>query len=221
MKEFNSDTGQKLLAATLKMISLKGYLGTTTREIASEAGVTEVTLFRHFGSKENLFEEMLNRYSFLPELRELLPELENNSFDYKNGLIIIGTRFLETLKERKSLVRIMTCEIQVYPEKIKVLHSRFIDEMINLLADYFSIRQNKGLLRKFQSKIAAKAFLGMIFSFFHVEEIVKGRDMGKNEMKRTINEFVNIFTDGTLRGDQVHYYPHACYCCNVYLFRLQ
>ena len=202
MKEFNSDTGQKLLAATLKMISLKGYLGTTTREIASAAGVTEVTLFRHFGSKENLFEEMLNRYSFLPELRELLPELENNSFDYKNGLIIIGTRFIETLKERKSLVRIMTCEIQVYPEKIKVVHSRFIDEMINLLADYFSIRQNKGLLRKFQSKIAAKAFLGMIFSFFHVEEIVKGRDMGKNEMKRTINEFVNIFTDGTLRGDQ-------------------
>ena len=202
MKEFNSDTSQKLLAATLKMISLKGYLGTTTREIANAAGVTEVTLFRHFGSKENLFEEMLNRYSFLPELRELLPELENNSFDYKNGLIIIGTRFIETLKERKSLVRIMTCEIQVYPEKIKVLHSRFIDEMINLLADYFSIRQNKGLLRKFQSKIAAKAFLGMIFSFFHVEEIVKGRDMGKNEMKRTINEFVNIFTDGTLRGDQ-------------------
>jgi len=202
MKEFNSDTSQKLLAATLKMISLKGYLGTTTREIANAAGVTEVTLFRHFGSKENLFEEMLNRYSFLPELRELLPELENNSFDYKNGLIIIGTRFIETLKERKSLVRIMTCEIQVYPEKIKVVHSRFIDKMINLLADYFSIRQKKGLLRKFQSEIAARAFLGMIFSFFHVEEIVKGRDMGKNEMKRTINEFVNIFTDGTLRGDQ-------------------
>ena len=202
MKEFNSDTSQKLLAATLKMISLKGYLGTTTREIANAAGVTEVTLFRHFGSKENLFEEMLNRYSFLPELRELLPELENNSFDYKNGLIIIGTRFIETLKERKSLVRIMTCEIQVYPEKIKVVHSRFIDEMINLLADYFSIRQKKGILRKFQSEIAARAFLGMIFSFFHIEEIVKGRDMGKNEMKRTINEFVNIFTDGTLRGDQ-------------------
>ena len=201
MKEFNSDTGQKLLAATLKMISLKGYLGTTTREIASEAGVTEVTLFRHFGSKEKLFEEMLKRFSFLPALKELLPELENNSADYKDGLTIIGTRFFETLKERKSFVRIMTCEIQVYPEKVKVVHSRFIDEMVHLLADYFSIRQNKGLLRKFNSQTAAKAFLGMIFSFFHVEEIIKGRDLSKNEVKRTINEFVSIFTDGTLRGD--------------------
>ena len=200
MKESNCDTRHKLLAATLKMISLKGYLGTTTREIAGEAGVTEVTLFRHFGSKERLFEEMLKRYTFLPELKELLPELENNSFDYKDGLSMIGTRFFSTLKERKSLVRIMTCELQVYPEKVKAVHSRFIDEMVHLLADYFSIRQKKGLLRKFQSTIAAKAFLGMIFSFFHVEEIIKGRDVGKSEAKKTINEFVNIFTDGTLRG---------------------
>ncbi len=183
------------------MISLKGYLGTTTREIAGEAGVTEVTLFRHFGSKEKLFEEMLKRYSFLPELKELLPELENNSADYKDGLTIIGTRFFETLKERKSFVRIMTCEIHVYPEKVKEVHSRFIDEMVHLLADYFRGRQNKGLLRKFQPETVAKAFLGMIFSFFHVEEIIKGRDMGKNEVKRTINECVNIFTEGTLRGD--------------------
>src|SRR4030066_1129774 len=117
MKEINSDTSQKLLAATLKMISLKGYLGATTKEIAGEAGVTEVTLFRHFGSKERLFEEMLKRHSFLPELKELLPELENNSFVYTDGLSIIGTRFFSTLKERKSLVRIMTCELQVYPER--------------------------------------------------------------------------------------------------------
>ncbi|MCC6543435.1 MAG: TetR/AcrR family transcriptional regulator [Nitrospirae bacterium] len=195
------DTYQRLLAATLKLISLKGYTGTSTREISSEAGVTEVTLFRHFGSKERLFEETLKNYSFLPELKVLLPELENNSFDYSEGLIRIGTRFVETLKERKLLVRIMTCEIQLYPEKIKEVHSRFIDEMINLLADYFSIRKKNGLLRNFQSEIAAKAFLGMIFSFFHMEEIVKGRNLGKNEIKRNIEEFVYIFTDGTLRGD--------------------
>src|SRR3970040_2625284 len=121
MKESNSDTRQKLLAATLKMISLKGYLGTTTREIAGEAGVTEVTLFRHFGSKEKLFEEMLKRYSFLPELKELLPELEGNSSDYTEVLLTIGTGFFGTLTERKSLVRIMTCEIQLYPEKGRVV----------------------------------------------------------------------------------------------------
>src|SRR3972149_3207884 len=99
--QMKSDTYKKILEATLKLISQKGYLGTTTREIAREAGVTEVTLFRHFGSKERLFEEVLNRYSFLPRLKELLPELEANSFDYEDALRTIGMRFFETLKERK------------------------------------------------------------------------------------------------------------------------
>ena len=58
MKTFN--TKEQLLKATLKLISEKGYIGATTREIAHEAGVTELTLFRHFGSKERLFEELLN-----------------------------------------------------------------------------------------------------------------------------------------------------------------
>lgn len=194
------ETCQRLLAATLKLISRKGYPGTSTREIASEAGVTEVTLFRHFGSKENLFEEMLKRYSFLPRLRELLPELENNSSDYKDGLSKIGTRFFETLKERKSLVRIITCEIHVYPEKVKVVHSRFIDEMVRLLAGYLNVRRSQGQIRQFQSEVAARAFLGMIFSFFHIEEIIKERNVGKNEIKRTISQFAGIFADGTLKG---------------------
>jgi AcrR family transcriptional regulator len=61
------DTKEKLLDATLSLMSEKGYLGATTRAISERAGVTELTLFRHFGSKEKLFEEVLNKYSFLPK----------------------------------------------------------------------------------------------------------------------------------------------------------
>ena len=71
-----TNTKEQLLKATLKLISEKGYLGATTREIALEAGVTELTLFRHFGSKEHLFEELLKSYTFLPMLKELLPEMK-------------------------------------------------------------------------------------------------------------------------------------------------
>lgn len=193
-------TSEKLLEATLKLISEKGYLGTTTKEIAQEAGVTEVTLFRHFGSKERLFEEVLRRYSFLPKLRDLLAELEGGTYDYEKVLQIIGIRFFDTLKERKSFVRLMTCEINVYPEKVRDVHSRFIDEIIRVLADFFRSQQDKGGLRRFPSESAAKAFLGMIFSYFNVEEITKGREISREEMERTIGEFIDIFVHGTLKG---------------------
>ena len=48
-------TKEKILDATIALVSQKGYLGATTREIARGAGVTELTLFRHFGTKEKLF----------------------------------------------------------------------------------------------------------------------------------------------------------------------
>ncbi len=43
---------EKILGTALKLFfSEKGYLGTTTKEIVTLAGITETTLFRHFSSK--------------------------------------------------------------------------------------------------------------------------------------------------------------------------
>jgi AcrR family transcriptional regulator len=196
-----SSTNERLLDATLRLISEKGYLRATTKEIARKAGVTEVTLFRHFGSKERLFEEVIHQYSFLPRLRDLLSEIEGSSYSYEKVLNVIGMRFLGTLKERKSLVRIMTSEINVYPEKIREVHTKFIEETIQVLAGYFRTQQARGLLRRFSPEMAASAFLGMIFSYFNIEEIVKGRDVTKKETEKIIKEFVGIFVCGTLKGE--------------------
>lgn len=193
-----SHTENKLLEATLKLISKKGYLGATTREIAQGAGVTELTLFRHFGSKERLFEEVIKRYTFLPKLRRLIPELEGLSYD--KALKVVGIRFLETLKERKSLIRIMLSEINLYPDKIRGLHNSFIDELIQTLAGYLRSLQKRNILRRFSPEMAARAFLGMVFTYFKAEEIVRRRNIPKKEMEKMIEEFVDIFVHGTLKG---------------------
>jgi AcrR family transcriptional regulator len=90
----NDETRGKLLEATLELISEKGYLGATTREISALAGVSELTLFRKFGKKEHLFEEMLENYTFLPRLRDLLDEI--GEMHVEEGLKTIGVRFLQS-----------------------------------------------------------------------------------------------------------------------------
>jgi AcrR family transcriptional regulator len=189
-----TDTKERLLEATFKLISEKGYLGATTREIAHRAGVTELTLFRHFGSKERLFEEVLKRYTFLPKLKGLLPELKDMS--YNESLFVLGERFIDTLKERKSLIKIMFSEINLYPEKIKDIYSNFIDEVIKTLAGYFKSLQKDGIIRQFPAEIAARAFLGMIFSYFLSEEILLNRTLNNKEIKIVLKEFIDIFICG-------------------------
>lgn len=195
----NNTTKQRLLNATLKLISEKGYLGSTTREIAQEAGVTELTLFRHFGTKEKLFEELLGNHTFLPRLKELLPELDGLS--YGDSLRLIATRFLLSLKERKSMVKIMYSEVTTYPEKIKKLYNKFADDLRLTLASYFRGLQKKGLLRSVSPELAAQLFLGMLFSYFRSEEIMREGGMKKQTMEKNIKEFVDIFMFGTMKNE--------------------
>jgi AcrR family transcriptional regulator len=53
------DVRERLLQAALKVFQESGSRGATTRRIAAEAGVNEITLFRHFGSKAALLGEVM------------------------------------------------------------------------------------------------------------------------------------------------------------------
>ena len=53
------DVRERLLQAAVRVFEESGSRGATTRRIAAEAGVNEITLFRHFGSKSTLLSEAL------------------------------------------------------------------------------------------------------------------------------------------------------------------
>lgn len=190
-------TRDRILEAGLRAFSEKGYLGATTKEIAVKAGVAELTLFRHFSSKEKLFEEVINTYSFLPALKGLLPEIAE--LTYKDALTIIAGRFLETLTARKDMIQIMHSEMHRYPRKIHKVYHGFIDGIIETLASYFTAMQKKRTLKKFDAESGARAFLGMFFSYFHVQELMMGKRYRSVDTGRTVKEFVKIFIEGTVK----------------------
>jgi AcrR family transcriptional regulator len=55
------DTEERILDAALKIFISEGYADATTRKIAQEANVTEMTVIEKFQSKENLFREARNK----------------------------------------------------------------------------------------------------------------------------------------------------------------
>lgn len=190
-------TRERLLTAGLKVFSQKGYTGATTKEIAREAGIAEVTLFRHFPSKEKLFEAVINNYSFLPALKGLLPALKD--MEYGDALSEIAKRFLERLTERRDLIRIMHAELPRYPAKVREMYRNFIDEIFRTLASYFKEVQKKKGLRNFNPELGAGAFLGMFFSYFNSREMLLKKDLLATDETLIIKEFVDIFMRGTIR----------------------
>ncbi|NWF97529.1 MAG: TetR/AcrR family transcriptional regulator [Nitrospirae bacterium] len=190
-------TKEKILKTAIKLFSKKGYLGATTKEIAKEAGIAEVTLFRYFPSKENLFEETLSVYSFLPVLKGLLPDLANMPFD--KALKIIAHEFLNTLESKKYLIRIMHSEVSNYPDKVHKIYHNFIEEMIKTLASFFEEQQKKGILREFNTNSGAMAFLGMFFSFFNARELHMMKNFKNLDVKKIVEDFIDIFIRGSIK----------------------
>ncbi|HYA86034.1 MAG TPA: TetR/AcrR family transcriptional regulator [Nitrospirota bacterium] len=190
-------TKQQLLEATLKLISEKGYLGATTREISRLAGVTELTLFRHFGTKERLFEELLNSYTFLPRLKEILPAVDQ--LPYEDALSLIAMNFLMTLTERKLMIKILLTEIHLYPEKIRNVYSAMVNESRATLGNYFTTLQKKGVMRSVPPESAVRAFMGMLFNYFRTEIMIKENGVSKKRMEQNVREFVDIFIHGTMK----------------------
>lgn len=71
------DHRHRILQAAARVYTLHGWRGATTRRIAEEAGVNEVTLFRHFGSKDALLEQMMRDLAAQKDQMRL-PEVPRN-----------------------------------------------------------------------------------------------------------------------------------------------
>ncbi|HSC35748.1 MAG TPA: TetR/AcrR family transcriptional regulator [Thermodesulfobacteriota bacterium] len=66
------DPGERIQSAALKLFIRKGITGTTTKEIARKAGVSEGSIYNYFESKGDLAYKLFVRY--MDEFRDVLSE---------------------------------------------------------------------------------------------------------------------------------------------------
>lgn len=190
-------TRRRILDGALKLFSQKGYLGATTKEIAREANISEMTLFRHFPTKEVLFESVLSTHSFLPALKEILPAIKGKPPE--EALALIARKYLATLERRKDFIKILLSQSEFFPEKMHTIYHAFLSELFSTLAAYLREMQSEGILRQFDPMLGARAFLAMFFTYFLTKDILRFQGTEQKSTDTVIREYVGYFINGTLR----------------------
>ena len=104
---------QKLLAAAARIYGESGFRGATTRRIADEAGVNEVTLFRLFGSKSALISEAIREHAPRGTEPHGLPD---EPVDPEAELSAWCDAQLTHLRGARSMIRKAMGEIEEHPE---------------------------------------------------------------------------------------------------------
>lgn len=184
-------TSKKILKASIILFSQKGYNSVSTKEIADLAGVSEMTVFRHFTNKKNLFERAFEKYMFIPKIKSLFSN--ELTLDVEKDLITISRSYHSMLLKNERLIFMELKDTDLITTSQSPLF-KFPAEFKKLLMNYFEETKNRGII-KTDPEITAVNFLSGNFGIFISFSVTK--DLYPNvTMEDCILDFVKTFTKG-------------------------
>ena len=192
MKEFSS-TDEKIIKATFGILQSEGFTKATTKKIAAEAGVNEVTIFRNFKNKNNLVEITKDYYLqlLIGKLEEIFEFQEDEGIEEYLKITFFG--ILNLSEDDLSIIRVAMEEVRENPEN-KILISEITDVILNKLEEFFKLKIEKGTIRKVNPKSLAIMCFGMLFQSVILWKIYN-KDL-EFESNSYADDLLNIMFEG-------------------------
>lgn len=161
--KYNNETSKKIMKVALKLFSEQGYYPTTTKQIAEETGVNELTIFRHFGSKSNLFQATTEEYIVDSKIDLILKDTEDLSFE--ESMSLITTRIYKLFIQNTKLYKVQMKLSDNEKDFVKLKLSR---KIISVLKDYFKeLKENNKI--KGEPEIMAITLINSLLGAFTIE----------------------------------------------------
>jgi AcrR family transcriptional regulator len=177
----------QLLEAAARLYAEAGYRGATTRRIAFQAGVNEITLFRHFGSKDALIREAIARAGTSIE-SQALPQVPR---DPARELKEWAKTHITELRKRRSLIRTCMGEIEEHPGIFSPENSAPALAAKALCQYLRRLREAGQAKAQFDEVAASTMLIGVLFADAMGRDIMP--DMYRNEPDQAIDEYVRLF----------------------------
>ena len=180
----------QLLDAAARLYAEAGYRGATTRRIAMQAGVNEITLFRHFGSKDALMREAILRAGSSPS-NQLLPDTPR---DPLRELREWARGHIAGLRERRSLIRTCMGEIEEHPGIFSAQNSPPAVAAAALCRYLRRLRETGMAKAPFDETAASAMLIGALFADAMGRDIMP--DLYRNESDEAVEQYVQLFLRG-------------------------
>lgn len=185
----------RILQAAKKLFARQGYDGTTTRELAQEAGVAEGTIFRHFESKKAILIEVATQ-GWIEILTDLLTELSEMG-SYKAIAQVMRRRMIN-FHQNADLLRVCFMEAQFHPELRERIQSEVITKMTDVAEAFFQTAMDQGIYRRTNPRIVAQVFLGMFTIAGFSRDTIMPADASPQAMLEMAEGIADIFLNGVL-----------------------
>ncbi len=149
-----------IITAAASLFAQKGFNGTTTKEIAKTAGISEALLFRHFPTKRALYAAIIAARSQLSQLMASIEEAAEKRNDVRVFTLIASFRIHRG--SDPSLLRLLLFSALEGHELSDMFFRNRHRVFYEFLAGYIARRTREGKFRKVDPLLAAQSFVGMI-----------------------------------------------------------
>jgi len=159
---------EQILETAVNLFSQRGFKGTTTKEIARAAGVSEAMVFRHFENKDALYEAILDTKGCQDGVRRF-PWEENETLKKaiaeKDDTGVFYNIALDALNKHQkdvAFMRLLFYSALEEHELAERFFHEFIERVYQFIGGYIAERQQDGAFRDVNPRIAVRSLLGML-----------------------------------------------------------
>jgi AcrR family transcriptional regulator len=192
----SEDRRAQILDTACKLFAEKGYRGTTTRELAAAAGVTEPVLYEHFRTKGDMYSAIIENMAAggIEVLRALNARFEGAE-DEREFFYALAESILDWYVKDEAFIRLLLYSSLENHELKDLFHQRSY-QCFGIVADYIERRQKSGRLRRdFHAAIAARGFFGMIAHYAMTALVFKSYPL-PFEPVEAVHGMVDIYVKG-------------------------
>jgi AcrR family transcriptional regulator len=149
---------ERILAAAVGLFSQVGYKGTSTRDIARVAEVNEVTIYRHYPNKRELFkaavESELQSLTVLDDLVDQLANIEEPG----SAFYLVFEFVCKAIASRPNLVRLVQFSALEFGREVEPLYRKYLGEWLRASAAHLQRWALEGELRNLDPELIVLAF---------------------------------------------------------------
>ena len=184
-----------IIESAAKLFSQHGFRGTTTREVAKAAGVSEATVFKHFATKEDLYGAIIETKAQTQQVLGVIGPLAEARDDA--GLLrTLATELIERTQSDPTLMRLIFFSALEGHALADLFFRQRVQTLDVFLGRYIADRVAAGAFRPADPLQTAWNFIGMVTFHVLLHELFGQKPPPHLTRERAVEEMVTTFLQG-------------------------